>query len=494
MNTYNEGEAESTGRVSIRLEGFPNEESARSCLQVTLKPELAKQLTEVLRTKGLCEEGVFESDWITCNPLTADKSKMPDQALRKTILRGILTKQIAITDGIELTNQASASYIREISTALQDPIVLSPGISHRGFGQERIFLDQKFYPSVAELLRQIAAANKIIDGKYSEVHGVLGNPVSGLEYGAKDSFYRKHERGAIYLSPSGVVHEVHGAIYQKYLALGAEAGFLGFPDTDEQSTVFGTGRFNHFQGGSIYWTSDTGAWEIHGAIRNKWWQLDGDRSYLGYPISDEEDWNGSVGRISHFQRGSIVYRWAEASAQVYNDSVILSTSLSASSVTCSAELWMNSAGDWRYKGHMHNSGFVGFNVTVVSTPQFQNGGGNIFAVNVERHLDSTTSFGNERDDDWDQVGSQDAFIRENWDFIRYAGMRTVMDVDTTFGDIVQLIATGLPIAVGAVLVGAILGGGKVCSPQGHMRRDPYTHQDNPEVTFEVVGKDEQCPN
>jgi hypothetical protein len=68
-----------------------------------------------------------------------------------------------------------------------------------------------------------------------------------------------------------------------------------------------------------------------------------------------------------------------------------------------------------------------------------------------------------------------------------------MDVDTTFGDMVQLIATGLPIAVGAVIFGAILGGGKVCPPRGHMQRDPYTHQDNPAVTFDVVGQDEQCP-
>ena len=89
---------------------------------------------------------------------------------------------------------------------------------------------------------------------------------------------------------------------------------------------------------------------------------------------------------------------------------------------------------------------------------------------------------------------RDAFIRENWDFIRHAGMRTVMDVDTTFGDIVQLISTGLPIAVGVVIVGAIFGGGKVCPPRGQIRRDPYTGQDNSEVTFDVVGKDEQCPN
>jgi hypothetical protein len=225
-----------------------------------------------------------------------------------------------------------------------------------------------------------------------------------VEFGGRnyDIPYRKFQYGAIYVMPDGV-YEVHGAIYQKYVGLGAEAGFLGFPQTDEQSTVFGTGRFNHFQRGSIYWTSQTGAWEIHGSIRNKWWQLDGDRSDLGYPISDEEDWTDPssyylAGRISHFQRGSLVYRWSDNRVQVFHDSVIYTTSLNSSSVTCSVELWMNSAGDWRYKGQMNNSGFVGFNVTVASTPRFQDGAGNISMVNAERHLDGTTSFGKERSD------------------------------------------------------------------------------------------------
>lgn len=82
--------------------------------------------------------------------------------------------------------------------------------------------------------------------------------------------------------------EMHGAIREKYLALGGEASILGYPRTDESGTPDGRGRYNHFQGGSIYWTADTGAHEVHGLLRDRWSALGWERNpQLGYPISDE---------------------------------------------------------------------------------------------------------------------------------------------------------------------------------------------------------------
>ena len=92
---------------------------------------------------------------------------------------------------------------------------------------------------------------------------------------------------SVFQSSAGAF-EVHGAIREKYLALGAEASILGYPRTDESSTPDGRGRFNHFQGGSIYWTPGTGAHEVHGLIRDGWSALGWERNpQLGYPISDE---------------------------------------------------------------------------------------------------------------------------------------------------------------------------------------------------------------
>lgn len=91
------------------------------------------------------------------------------------------------------------------------------------------------------------------------------------------------------LMPSSAgAFEVHGDILRKYLALGAEASILGYPRTDETGTPDGVGRFNHFQGGSIYWTPSTSAHEVHGLIRDLWASQGWERNVqLGYPVSDE---------------------------------------------------------------------------------------------------------------------------------------------------------------------------------------------------------------
>ena len=69
------------------------------------------------------------------------------------------------------------------------------------------------------------------------------------------------------------------------------------------------GRFSVFERGSIYWTPQTGAHEVRGAIRDKYAQLGWEAGSLGYPISDEYSVTG--GKRSDFQHGSIT--WDSAS-------------------------------------------------------------------------------------------------------------------------------------------------------------------------------------
>jgi len=106
---------------------------------------------------------------------------------------------------------------------------------------------------------------------------------------------------------------VIGAIRDRWLALGGASSFLGEPLTDERTTPDGVGRYNHFQGGSIYWTPETGAHEVHGPIRDKWASMGWERSPLGYPISDERG-RGNGERYSRFQRGDI--NWTELGGAV----------------------------------------------------------------------------------------------------------------------------------------------------------------------------------
>lgn len=119
--------------------------------------------------------------------------------------------------------------------------------------------------------------------------------------------FNHFQGGSIYWSPASGAWEVHGAIRSKYASLGWERSFLRYPLTNETTCPDGVGRFNHFQGGSIYWTPSTGAHEVHGAIRAHWASLGWERSFLGYPTSDELVVFGGEGRISHFQHGSIYW-------------------------------------------------------------------------------------------------------------------------------------------------------------------------------------------
>jgi uncharacterized protein with LGFP repeats len=155
-----------------------------------------------------------------------------------------------------------------------------------------------------------------IDDKYAALGGpggFLGQPfdagAGSQEMNTADDRgrVRDFEHGSIYWSPETEAHEVHGEIRVKWAQLGGERSFLGFPVTYEVGTPDGRGRFNHFQGGSVYWTPETGAHEVHGAIRERWKSMGFERSRLGYPTGDEVPSHGEPGRISGFEGGIIFF-------------------------------------------------------------------------------------------------------------------------------------------------------------------------------------------
>jgi hypothetical protein len=136
--------------------------------------------------------------------------------------------------------------------------------------------------------------------------GFTGSAVSGLETVTRG--YRIRYQGCdIYYSSSTGAHEVHGDIRAKYNAKGGPNSDLALPITDETTTPDGIGRFNHFSGnGSIYWTPNTGPMEVRGGIRANWasggWEL----GPLGYPVGDEHSL-GSSKWFSDFQNGVLYF-------------------------------------------------------------------------------------------------------------------------------------------------------------------------------------------
>jgi hypothetical protein len=149
-----------------------------------------------------------------------------------------------------------------------------------------------------------------IRGRYQELGadtGPLGPPTSG-EFGVIGGGLGQHFRtGTIYWSPATGAWDVRGVIRDKYFAMSAERGVLGMPVAGEffRNDAFGS----HFANGSIYFNGGTGTHEVHGLIGGVYAAAGWADGALGLPLTDELYANGAWagGRISFFQGGYVFW-------------------------------------------------------------------------------------------------------------------------------------------------------------------------------------------
>lgn len=155
-----------------------------------------------------------------------------------------------------------------------------------------------------------------IEAKYLSLGGCLGflgAPVHEQRVTPDgQGRYMAFVNGSIYWRADLGAHVVRGEIRELWREFNWEAGPLGYPLTDETVAPDGVGRFGHFEGGSIYWTAETGAHEVRGAIRDKWIEMGAEAGPLGYPIAGEQA--TSTGVLTFFQRGTIT--WTRATGLV----------------------------------------------------------------------------------------------------------------------------------------------------------------------------------
>lgn len=143
----------------------------------------------------------------------------------------------------------------------------------------------------------------------SREDGVLGFPVTD-EMILADGIGRVtfFSGGAIFWRPGTGAFEVHGAIAGRYFSIGGASSVLGYPTSDESDTSDKTGRFNQFDFGVIFWKGKAGAHEVHGAILAKWKSLGMQAGFLGYPLTNEIPVaTPAGGRSNKFEHGTIVW-------------------------------------------------------------------------------------------------------------------------------------------------------------------------------------------
>ncbi|MBV9640156.1 MAG: LGFP repeat-containing protein [Mycobacteriaceae bacterium] len=93
-----------------------------------------------------------------------------------------------------------------------------------------------------------------------------------------------------------------GAIYDRWQATGGPSGLLGAPTTPETSGE-GHTRYVRFNHGAIYWSPETGAAPVLGAIYDAWAAQGFERGPLGLPTSgelQEPEWI-----VQNFQHGTL---------------------------------------------------------------------------------------------------------------------------------------------------------------------------------------------
>lgn len=114
----------------------------------------------------------------------------------------------------------------------------------------------------------------------------------GEVYQVGDGYGQKFTGGKIFFTPDTGAHLIYGAILDKYESLGGPGDSdLGFPTIDEVAGLFGpdsrVSTFNASDKPAIFWTSETGAFAVRGAINAAWDALGGSAGTLGVPIEDE---------------------------------------------------------------------------------------------------------------------------------------------------------------------------------------------------------------
>ncbi len=126
--------------------------------------------------------------------------------------------------------------------------------------------------------------------------GPLGAKDGGV-YPVGAGFGQNLAGGRIYFTPDTGAHVMQGAILDKYLALGGPGdGDLGFPNIDEGGGKAPGSRNTTFSAADkpvIFWTPDNGAHVVRGAINAAWDKLGGSGGSLGVPV-DDETYDGDV--------------------------------------------------------------------------------------------------------------------------------------------------------------------------------------------------------
>ena len=148
--------------------------------------------------------------------------------------------------------------------------------------------------------------------------GVMGYP-TGAPLGSPGRMYQTFQGGSIGWSSSSGAFTVTGKYNERWIASGATTGPLGSPTGTVACGTKDNGCYQNFQNGAISWTAATGAWETYGVIRDRWKALGFENGALGYPVGVPTCGMKDNGCFQNFQMGAISWTAATGAWETYGD-------------------------------------------------------------------------------------------------------------------------------------------------------------------------------
>jgi glucose/arabinose dehydrogenase len=189
-----------------------------------------------------------------------------------------------------------------------------------------LIINLMYQQQVGVLGAPTSSVTKILEDNYTDnTNDINSHKISNdvtVQTGSNDSdakYYQNFTNGVIYWKRDTGAVAVHGIIYDKWIERGGlEGSDFGYPVTSVEDTPNKDGAFVIFEGGeAIYWSPSTGVHEIHGGIYEKWNSMGAERSFLGYPITDEMSLPEGKGAVSYFQGGAIVWTQESGTSSVF---------------------------------------------------------------------------------------------------------------------------------------------------------------------------------
>ncbi|KIA73368.1 hypothetical protein ANMWB30_22950 [Arthrobacter sp. MWB30] len=141
--------------------------------------------------------------------------------------------------------------------------------------------------------------------KWATDPGRLGWPILEEFTTASNATRQDFQRGSMLWTAADGAHPAQGAIGDRWLTSGAETGSHGNPVSDEIGGWRNGGIFQVFEHGWIYFSPATGAHSVWGAIGALWAQTGREAGYLGYPTTDEIPTGNGV--YQRFENGTVFH-------------------------------------------------------------------------------------------------------------------------------------------------------------------------------------------